>query len=100
LFSVILVLSISFLVAIGTKNEVVSPIPSTTSRDLPAWFKDAYMKSCSENGQYDYCLCTINYLDDNYSNERLFDMSTQFAKDEKMTPEMSNAISSCMNTYQ
>ncbi len=98
LFSAVLLLFVSLIISVSTKNEIVAPTPDIIEkRDLPETYRNEYMKACSENGDYTYCLCTVNYLDDNYSNKRVIDMSVQFVNDGKITEEMTSAMEACIH---
>jgi len=68
---------------------------------LPESFKNSFLSGCLEEDftQYDYCLCTFNYLDRNFTNKEVIDMSFEMELTGDITDEMFDAVSSCINSY-
>jgi len=73
-----------------------------TDSDYIKEYKERYMDSCNSDGEmYEYCKCTLDYLFDNYSNKKIFQMSFDVIENQdnenyEMPEEMVDTVNNCL----
>lgn len=68
---------------------------------LPESFKQSYLTGCLEGdlNQYNFCVCSFDYLDRNFTNREVLDMSYEMELTGEFTDEMFDAVASCIDSY-
>ena len=82
---ILIVLGIVFvcLFVYGFVNE------SVVGDTLPSEMKDAYMGGCmSEDANKGYCKCTLEYIDQNISNDEFYKISQRILEDDSYIPSV------------
>jgi len=74
--------------------------------DISYDMEEEFMIGCIDeaDGQYDYCQCTYDYLEDEVGKSGLIDMSMEFVVDDGFSDRtadlMSDAIVECLGEYK
>jgi hypothetical protein len=63
-------------------------------------YRDSYMNGCNDTGtNYNYCICTLNYLDKNFTNDEILKMSIEITDTSAMSKGMIDAVTACIYLY-
>ena len=103
---------ISFTVVtaiINTSKISEEPTPRLQTRPLtivkedylPESYKIAFVMECTDGDVsiYDYCACTYNYLDRNYTNAEFMKIADEADRTGEITDEMWEAVGACIDSY-
>lgn len=93
-----IVIAFLILYLIGSRNQ---PKYETNS---PAYsnneFKQAFIEGCiEEDATYEYCNCAYEYLVDTHGEDRVIDISVEYAKTNVIPDELWGAVKHCMKYY-
>lgn len=98
-------LLVIIFISISSNKEDKRPIHTRVTPSiedhLPESYKTEFMVSCLEEDstQYDYCECAFNYLDKNYTNSDVVNMSLEVEKTGEVSNEMIDAVGACLDLY-
>ncbi len=81
------------------EQSVLNPLSSSDSAFEV--YRTNFIEGCKDGGgNTAYCNCNIEYLEDNYSKERIIDFSVKYYKDKVIPEEMIKAVVNCMSFYK
>ena len=88
---------------VGDKEIVPNVEPETLAIDdrLPQGFRDEMMYGCMEEDyrMYDYCLCTIDYLDRNLTNAAVIKIGLDLDETGEASVWLYDAMAVCLDKY-
>jgi len=75
-------------------------IPEISQKDKNWYaFRDAYLEGCEEDssgGDYAFCECTIDYMEDNYGRNAVINMGVDYIKTGDLGQIMFTAVNECI----
>ena len=94
IIGIVFVLLVFYLIGSQTPDTKYETIKTPVySKDE---FKQAYMEGCMEEGTYEYCSCTYDYILDKHGLDKFLDISVEYMKTEELPDEMWEAVKHCL----
>ena len=87
--------------AVETTEPMPTRVLQTEESSLGEEMKETFMYSCvgEDFAQYDFCLCSYNYLDSHFTNSEIIEMSVDIEENSGVTQGMIDAVTSCQHLY-
>ena len=107
--SIVGILAITVITVVYIVKDTSDPIPQTqpevntevsvndeVKEDV---FRDAYLKECSKDTSYSFCVCTIDYMEDKVGKKGLIKEAMYYERLGRSTPLMDEAVLECIHLF-
>lgn len=85
-----------------TLSQQSTPITSSTGI-VNEEYKKAFVEACASEppvGNYAFCECSYDYMDDRLTDKEMLDMASEYVKTEQTPEIMNRAVASCQYLYK